>query len=162
MDMVKVFISQYGYFAILLLLAFGIIGLPIPDETLMLFVGYLVSIHVLNFILSVLFSFVGSVAGMTISYLIGKNIGFAVIEKYGKWIGLTSKRFEKVRSWTAKYGAWAVFLAYFIPGVRHAAGYVFGITKMRFRKYVLFCCISAAIWSVLFVSIGYYVGEKLS
>ena len=35
-------ISQYGYLAIFLLLVFGIVGLPIPDETLLAFTGYVV------------------------------------------------------------------------------------------------------------------------
>ena len=35
-------ITQYGYFAIFLLLVCGIVGLPVPDETLLTFAGYLV------------------------------------------------------------------------------------------------------------------------
>ena len=34
-------IGRYGYLAIFLLLLLGIVGLPVPDETLLLFVGYL-------------------------------------------------------------------------------------------------------------------------
>lgn len=48
MDIVKDLISNYGYFAIYGLLAIGIIGLPVPDEFMMTFVGYLSSISVLN------------------------------------------------------------------------------------------------------------------
>ena len=35
-------ITQYGYLAIFCLLMFGIVGLPVPDETLLTFTGYLV------------------------------------------------------------------------------------------------------------------------
>lgn len=48
MDIVKDLISNYGYFAIYGLLAIGIIGLPVPDEFMMTFVGYLSSISVLK------------------------------------------------------------------------------------------------------------------
>ncbi|PGM86850.1 alkaline phosphatase, partial [Bacillus thuringiensis] len=34
---------QYGYFGILIALVGGIVGLPIPDEFLLTFVGYNVS-----------------------------------------------------------------------------------------------------------------------
>ena len=37
-----VWIAQYGYLAIFCLLMFGIVGLPVPDETLLTFTGYLV------------------------------------------------------------------------------------------------------------------------
>ncbi len=35
-------ITQYGYLAIFCLLMFGIVGLPVPDETLLTFSGYLI------------------------------------------------------------------------------------------------------------------------
>lgn len=35
-------ITQHGYPAIFGLLVLGIIGLPVPDETLLTFVGYLI------------------------------------------------------------------------------------------------------------------------
>lgn len=41
MDMGFDWIVRYGYGAIFVLLMLGIVGLPIPDETLLLFVGYL-------------------------------------------------------------------------------------------------------------------------
>ena len=39
---VLAWITQYGYLAIFFLLVFGIVGLPVPDETLLTFTGYLV------------------------------------------------------------------------------------------------------------------------
>ncbi len=162
MEIAVNFIQEYGYPAITVLLALGIIGLPIPDETLMLFVGYLSSVHLISYTPSIVFSFIGSVAGMSVSYIIGKKIGFTAIEKYGKWVGLTPKRYEKVQNWFIRFGGWTVLLAYFIPGVRHAAGYISGITQMPFKKYILLCCSGALIWTVLFISVGYFVGDKLA
>ncbi|WP_458122313.1 DedA family protein [Paenibacillus sp. Z6-24] len=162
MELAAEYIAQYGYMAITLLLALGIIGLPIPDETLMLFVGYLASTGVLNYLLCILFSFAGSVIGMMVSYGIGNKLGFKVVNKYGKWIGLTPKRFDRVQQWFTRYGIWTVLFSYFIPGVRHAAGYIAGISAMPFRKYMLICTIGALIWTVLFISIGYVVGLKVA
>ena len=42
MDHVFVWISTYGYAAIFVLLLLGIVGLPVPDETMLVFCGYLV------------------------------------------------------------------------------------------------------------------------
>ena len=38
-------ISHYGYPAIFCLLMLGIVGLPVPDETLLTFTGYLIFSH---------------------------------------------------------------------------------------------------------------------
>ncbi|MEO3946684.1 DedA family protein [Gorillibacterium sp. CAU 1737] len=162
MEMAKEMISQHGYYAITLLLALGIVGLPVPDETLMVFVGYLASQEILNYFYSLLFCFIGSITGMLVSYEIGKRLGLKAVNKCGRWIGLTPKRFEKIKGWVAKYGMWSILIAYFVPGVRHVAGYVSGITQMSFRRYVILCCVGAAIWTVLFVSIGYMLGDKFA
>lgn len=75
MEFMDNFISQYGYLAIFLLLSLGIIGLPIPDEILMMFIGYMSQEGGLNFTLSIILSFLGSSTGMIISYLIGNKFG---------------------------------------------------------------------------------------
>ncbi|WP_068781324.1 DedA family protein [Paenibacillus sp. GM2] len=154
------FITQYGYAAILVLLALGIVGLPIPDETLMLFVGYLASEHILNYFLAIIISFIGSVTGMAITYVIGRRVGSAIIEKCGKWVGLTPKRYDKVKNWFNKYGAWTIVFAYFIPGIRHVSGYMSGISHLPFRKYIVFCCTGALVWTILFISLGYFIGGR--
>ena len=41
MDGVFAWLSAHGYGALYLLLALGVVGLPIPDETLLVFTGYL-------------------------------------------------------------------------------------------------------------------------
>ncbi|AIQ29891.1 MULTISPECIES: DedA family protein [Paenibacillus] len=155
-------ISQYGYIAIFALLALGLLGLPVPDELLMLFVGYLSSTMVLNFSVSVLVCFIGSITGMLISYTIGLRLGQPVVDKYGKWIGLTPKRFASVKRWFFRFGNWTVFIAYFVPGLRHVTSYISGISAMSFRKYLVVTVAGAFIWSLLFVSIGYLVGARLS
>ncbi|WHY21056.1 DedA family protein [Paenibacillus sp. G2S3] len=155
-------ISQYGYFAIFALMALGIIGLPVPDEVLMLFVGYLSSLMVLDFSLSVLVCFMGSITGMLISYTIGLRLGQPVVEKFGKWVGLTPKRFASMKRWFLRFGNWAIFIAYFIPGLRHVSSYISGISAMSFKKYILITTAGALTWSLLFVSIGFFVGAKFS
>ena len=43
MEAVFGWISTYGYAGIFFALVLGIVGLPIPDETVMVFCGYLIS-----------------------------------------------------------------------------------------------------------------------
>ncbi|MFE4711462.1 MULTISPECIES: DedA family protein [Paenibacillus] len=155
-------ITQYGYFAIFALLALGIIGIPVPDEILMLFVGYLCSVMVLDFSISVLVCFIGAVTGMLTSYTLGKKLGQPLVDKHGKWIGLTTKRFEIVKRWFAKFGLWTILLGYFVPGLRHATSYISGISAMPFRKYFLTASLGSLVWVLVFTSIGYYMGANIS
>ena len=71
-------ITQYGYLAIFGLLVFGIVGLPVPDETLLTFTGYLVFKGHLSLPLACAAAFAGSTCGITISYTLGRTFGLAL------------------------------------------------------------------------------------
>ncbi|KJD46420.1 DedA family protein [Paenibacillus terrae] len=154
-------ITQYGYIAIFALLALGIIGLPVPDEIIMVFVGYLSSIMVLNYSMSVLVSFMGAMTGMMISYTLGKKLGQPLVDKHGKWFGLTPKRFARVKGWFARFGLWTILVGYFIPGVRHVTSYLSGISAMPVRKYMLVASAGSLVWTLIFISIGYITGANI-
>lgn len=161
MELVDNFISQYGYLAIFLLLSLGIIGLPIPDEILMMFIGYMSQEGELSFTLSIILSFLGSSTGMIISYLIGNKFGKPILLKYGKWVGLNNKRFIKVERWFKRFGPWTIIIGYYVPGIRHLTSYISGITQIKFKTYFVFACFGALTWVLIFISIGYFVGVTI-
>ncbi|WHY30128.1 DedA family protein [Bacillus wiedmannii] len=158
MELVQRVIEDYGYLAIFLMLLLGIIGVPIPDEVMMTVVGYFTNIHVLNYELAILVSFVGALLGMVISYMIGKKAGRPFIDKYGKWIGLKEKRMDKVSKWMEKYGPYSLIFGYFIPGVRHITCYLSGVSKMKLKTYIVFASIGAFLWCFIFITIGRVIG----
>ncbi|GGG27735.1 putative membrane protein YbfM [Lysinibacillus alkalisoli] len=158
MGTVENLIMDYGYFALYGILALGIIGLPVPDEILMTFVGYLTSTHVMSFTIALIVSILGSITGMMVSYTIGRKVGKPFLLKYGKYVKLTEKRIDKVENWFNRYGPWTINIGYFIPGFRHVTSYIAGTSGMNQRKYIIFASIGAVIWCVTFLIIGHKVG----
>ena len=57
-------ISQYGYAGLFVLLVLGIVGLPVPDEALLVFSGYLISTGRFESLLAFASAFGGSVVGI--------------------------------------------------------------------------------------------------
>ena len=53
-------IIKYSYLEIFIALGLGILGLPIPDETLMAYAGFLVSQGGLNYFYTIMVAFTGS------------------------------------------------------------------------------------------------------
>lgn len=157
---VLAWITQYGYAAIFGLLIFGIVGLPIPDETLLTFSGYL--IYRGNF--SPLWAFasavVGSGCGMTISYTLGRVFGMAVLHRYGKYLHITPQRLERVHAWFGRIGHWALTFGYFIPGVRHLTAYAAGMSELEPHQFALFAYPGTILWVTTFLSLGYFLGER--
>src|ERR1700682_1415503 len=92
METVLHLIQQYGHLAIFCLLVLGIVGLPVPDETLLTFSGYLVYKGHFHYLSTVATAYAGSICGITISYMIGRTGGIYLIHKYGPYVHLTKER----------------------------------------------------------------------
>src|SRR3954466_11199953 len=103
---VLAWITQYGYLAIFLLLVFGIIGLPIPDETMLTFSGYLVYKGHLSLPLALLTALAGSITGITISYWLGRSFGLMLIHRYGRYVRIREEHIQKTHAWFERVGHW--------------------------------------------------------
>ncbi|MGG1519680.1 DedA family protein [Paenibacillus oryzisoli] len=155
-------IDQYGYVALYLLLATGIIGLPVPDETIMAFVGSLIAFGgPFEFGPTLLVAYAGTMTGMIVSYLIGHRVGKPFLNRYGRWIKLTPSRIERAEGWFKKYGLWTVFFGYFVPGVRHFTCYLSGVSGVKFYKYMLYAGSGALLWCTTFLLLGRFIGHNL-
>lgn len=148
----------YGGVVLFLLLALGIIALPVPDETLMVFAGVLMSKGKLKIVTTLLAAYGGSMCGITVSYLIGRTAGNFFIHRYGAFIGLTEDKIENVHKWFKKYGKWTLMIGYFIPGVRHFTGIIAGMSSLEYKHFALFAYTGAFIWASFFMGMGYFFG----
>jgi len=162
MDTVFHLISQYGYLAVFCLLVLGIVGLPVPDETLLTFSGYLVYRGQFHFLPTVLTAFAGSICGITISYMIGRTGGLYLVHKYGPYVHFTQARLDQVHNWFERMGRWALFFGYFMPGVRHFTAIVAGSSELEPPVFALFAYSGGFLWVTSFVSLGYFLGEQWS
>jgi membrane protein DedA with SNARE-associated domain len=155
-------VAHYGYVAIFSLLVLGIIGLPIPDETLLLFVGYLIYRGQLRPIPSLISAFLGSLCGITLSYAVGRTFGLYVVKTYGHYFHVTDERMERVHRWFRQMGRWALTFGYYVPGVRHLTAYVAGASKLELPVFALFAYSGGLVWSASFIGLGYALGQRWS
>lgn len=153
-------IGQYGYAAVFGLLMFGIVGLPVPDETLLTFAGYLVYKHRLSLPLTLAAAYGGSITGISISYTLGRTFGLRLVHRYGPIVHLTTERLEKVHRWFDRAGRWTLTFGYFVPGVRHLTAYVAGTSEMNVFLFAIFAYSGAFLWASCFITLGYLLGEQ--
>jgi membrane protein DedA with SNARE-associated domain len=153
-------IAQYGYPGLFAALVLGIAGLPIPDETLLVFCGYLISKGAMHIVLTWLTAFAGSCSGITVSYWIGRSAGHGFVHRYGRYIHFTEDRLVKVQNWFDRIGHWLLTIGYFIPGVRHFTAIVAGMSGLPYRSLALYAYPGALLWVSTFLTIGYVLGEK--
>jgi membrane protein DedA with SNARE-associated domain len=153
-------ITKYSYFDIFIALGLGIVGLPIPDETLMAYVGFLVFQGKLNYLFTVMVAFMGTSCGITIGYILGRKFGNPFIKRYSAKIYVNSERIQNAEKFYNRYGKFALFIGYFIPGVRHLMAIFAGTSLMPYRIFALFAYAGGLLWTITFVSLGYFLGEK--
>src|SRR5947207_8997111 len=82
-------IEHFGYFGIIIALVGGIIGLPIPDEVLLTYVGYNVFQGRMSYLPSILCAFIGTCVGISLSYFLGIKLGLPFLHKFGPKIHIT-------------------------------------------------------------------------
>jgi len=155
-------ITDYGYLGFFFLLIFGIIGLPIPDEWLLVISGYLAFKNVLGLFPTLAIAVMGSACGLTMSYVIGRTSGDYVVRKYGRWLSIDDQKLLRAQQWFNSLGRWVLVFGPFIPGVRNLMGYVAGASKLSIAVFVRFAYLGALISSVTFVTFGYYVGRHVN
>ncbi|MFD2369291.1 DedA family protein [Brevibacillus sp. GCM10020057] len=154
------YITQYGYGALFGLFFLGILGMPLPEETLLVFSGFLVSLGKLEYWPTLLVCYFGSVSAMTAAYWIGRTLGYAFLERYGKRLGMGYAVYKKTEDWFNRVGKWALPVGYFIPGVRQFTAYFAGITRLPFPGFMLYTYAGGLFWSLLFVTVGWQLGER--
>ncbi len=159
LEFILQWIATYGYVAIYALLMFGIVGIPIPDETMLVFCGYLVSQGHLQPVPTLAVAFFGSISGITTSYILGRTLGLGFVHKYGRYVHLTESRLDYVHGWFNRIGHWALFAGYYIAGVRHFTAIVAGTSRLEFRAFAAYAWSGAFLWVCTFLAIGYFFGE---
>ena len=153
-------VREYGYAAFFLLLVTGIVGASWPEETLLTFAGYLAFKGALRLETTLAVGFLGTVCGITTSYLLGRTAGLFIIHKLGRLIFLNDAKLARVRQWFERFGKWVLIIGYFVPGVRHFTALVAGTSRLPYREFALFAYTGALLWSALFITLGYTVGRQ--
>lgn len=153
------FVAHYGYAGLFAALVLGIVGIPLPDELLMTFAGFLISKGELRYLVTLVIAFAGSVIGITFSYILGHQFGLPFLEKYGRKIHITPEKLAKAERWFGRFGKFALTFGYFIPGIRHFTALSAGIGKWPYRTFILYAYPGGFVWVFTYVTLGLFLQE---
>ncbi|GGD75717.1 DedA family protein [Paenibacillus nasutitermitis] len=159
LDAVLLWIEGLGYYGIVIGLAIEVI----PSEIVLAYGGYLVSEaggSQITFTGAVIFGIIGAVIQQWILYAIGRYAGRPFFEKYGKYIKISSKHLDTAEAWFKKYGSGIVFTARFVPVMRQAISIPAGMARMNFWLFTLLTTLASIPWSLLFVYLGWKLGDQ--
>jgi membrane protein DedA with SNARE-associated domain len=153
-------VIEHGYPALFGLLALGIVGAPVPDETLLVLAGAMVARGQLHPVYTLAAAFGGSITGITISYGIGRVASRWLLAGGSHWRERISVGIVRGGDWFRIHGPIALLAGYFLPGVRHLAGIVAGTSRLPYRTFSVYAYGGALLWTLTFLTIGWFAGEE--
>ena len=148
------FILDWGYLGVFVMMVFESTALPIPAEVVLPPAAFWASQGRMTLTGVILAATAGSWVGSAASYWIAWKLGRPIFEKYGKYLHLSHERLAKADDWFAAYGAGGVFVARFLPGVRHVISIPAGLFHMNFKKFSLMTILGAGLFNAALTWFG--------
>jgi membrane protein DedA with SNARE-associated domain len=153
-------IGGVGYIGIFILMFLESTFVPVPSEIVMIPAGYLAQKGEMNFVIATLMGVLGSLGGALFNYFFALRYGRTFLEKYGKYILLSSEKLAKLEDFFIKHGEISTFSGRLILGVRHLISLPAGYARMHLGKFILYTTLGSAIWVIVLMFVGYLVGSN--
>lgn len=158
------FMSQFGYFGVLLLILLENLFPPIPSEIILTFGGFMTTYSEMTKVGVILAATVGSVVGAMVLYCIGLLMDVQRLEKlvdrWGYVLRLTRKDIHRADAWFDRYGPWTVLFCRLVPLVRSLISIPAGMSNMNILLFIFLTTIGSLVWNTALVTIGTAVGEN--
>lgn len=155
-DAVNVLLEK-GPFALLLFIIIGEMGTPIPIITdgLLLVAGYGAGDGRSTILLTFGMLLLGSLLGASAAYWLARLGGRPLLRRYGRYIGLTLERLDRVEARVQRWGARAVLVGRLTPGLLVTTNIASGLFRIRYATFAACVLVTAAAWGVLLLGAGY-------
>lgn len=155
-------LHTYGYTFLGVLVALDTMGLPLPGEGVLIAAAlYTAATHKLDINIVVMVAATGAILGNLGGYLIGREFGFRLLLRYGRYVGLTEKRVRIGHYLFDKHGGKVVFVGRFIALLRTFAALLAGAVRMNWRSFMLANVSSAILWACFYGYGGWKLGHAV-
>lgn len=158
---IESWVAHWGYAAIFLGILLGNVGVPLPEETIIILSGYLAWRGVLSLPTVILVGILSAIAGDNLGYWIGRNGGRPLLLRYGRYCFLSRRQLRRAEQFFARHGHRAVFFGRFIAGMRFLAGPLAGISRMRFGRFFAYNASGAVVYVSAVALVGFAAGRHL-
>ena len=155
-------IVQHGYWAVFAIVMLESTGVPLPGETvLVLASAYAGATGHLTISYVIAAAVAGAVIGDSCGYWIGRTVGTRLLNRYGRYIGLTPNRLVLGEYLFERHGGKIVFFGRFIAILRVLAAFLAGLNKYKWRYFLVFNAAGATVWALVFGLGAYLFGDAM-
>jgi membrane protein DedA with SNARE-associated domain len=149
--------SEYGYFAVFVMLLVCGFGVPIPEDVTLVTGGVIAGLGFANEHNMVVVGLAGVLVGDGLIFSLGRIFGDRITRVPLLRRVLTPERFTQAQDKFARYGKWVMFVARFLPGLRTPVFLTAGMTgRVGGPTWFLMDGFAALISVPVWVYLGYY------
>lgn len=161
LDFFTSYSEHFIYFSLFGILFLSGLGLPVPEDAVLLSGGFLVYFGYTRPLPTALAGFVGVLSGDILIFQIGVRWGTDAVRHRSIAHLLTPKRLARVQNYFRKYGMMTVLLARFLVGLRAPTFLLAGAMYMPFRQFVSLDFVAAVVSVPLVTYLGYVFAPQL-
>ncbi|MGC5008365.1 DedA family protein [Streptomyces sp. DT203] len=132
-------------------------GFVLPGETAVVLGGVLANQGQVSVYWLALTVVLAAVAGDAVGYMIGHHFGPRILTT--RPLRHHEQRIEKAQDFIRRRGPEAVFLGRFIAFFRAMMPALAGISRMHYRRFLLFNALGGLVWGVGLTLLGYFAGS---
>ena len=154
-------VADYGYLAVVLIVAAEGFGIPLPGETAVVTAAAFAASGTLNVYGVAASATLGTLIGGTGGYWIGRRGGRRLLERHGHLIRLDAERLARTERHFTEHGIKTVFVARFIALLRIFGSLLAGVAHMPFATFSVVNLAGGALWAATFSALGYLFGRNL-
>ncbi len=168
-DLVTQIYEAVGYLGVALWVAIESVIIPIPSELVLPFAGFLVgqqeAIEPItgrpwNFFLVVMAGTLGATVGALVAYAIEAWGGRPVIERWGRYLGISGADLDRAELFFARHGEAASFFGRMIPVIRSLVSFAAGVARMPIRRFIVFTFLGSLPFTAALVFAGVQLGAN--
>jgi membrane protein DedA with SNARE-associated domain len=157
------FLVQHGVLAAFAYLALEEGGLPIPVPGDFLMLAFGVRAREGSIVLWQVIAAMeaGTVVGSSLLYLLARQSGRGVIERFGPFIGVGPGQLDRAERPLQRHGASAVLLGRLLPGLRILAAIACGIFHVPYRVFLPAMSVGGLVYIIGYTMLGYFAGPAV-
>jgi membrane protein DedA with SNARE-associated domain len=126
----------------------------LEGETIVLFAGFAAAQGLLNPLLLLVATTLGSFAGDQTYFWLGRHFGPELLDRFPRW----KNGVEGALQWLERYNTGFILSFRFVYGVRNFSSFAMGLSAIRWRRFFSLNLLAAWLWASSFIAIGYFLG----
>lgn len=154
-------LEHFTYLAIITLLFISGVGIPMPEEPILLLGGFISAEGFTNIWLTLLAAITGIIAGDNAGYILGRNHGERFLKTVEKRFRIPKKRVDKEIKLFKEHPLKAIFIMRFLPGLKIFGPALAGYTGVKWSKYQIVNLSAVILYVPLMILIGWYFSTNI-